>query len=177
VQEWAPSAPGEEDEAFVSLEESLQREGRGVASAPPMGVGKQTAEIRVPSGGLREDRKVPQTRRIVRPGRAEKGARRELDFRKTALSHGDLGAGDRLDLRITRCSRELHAAVEAVMIGQRERGIAQLLSPEDQLFGVRGPIQEGVARMSVELDVRGSRARAARRIHIPKIHRKVWARK
>ena len=53
---------------------------------------------------------------------------------------------------------ELERAVETVVVGQRQRLVAQLDRPRRQLLGLRGPVQKGVGRVDMELDV-GRRTR------------------
>ena len=52
-----------------------------------------------------------------------------------------------------RVPGELHGAVQTVVIGESERGIAELDRPVHQLAEVGGSVQEGEARMAVELYV------------------------
>ncbi len=73
---------------------------------------------------------------------------------KPALPDRDLGSRDRLEALLLRGPGELHGPVEAVVVGEGERRIAELLRALDELLGMRGPVQEGVARVGVELDVR-----------------------
>lgn len=72
--------------------------------------------------------------------------------RKVELER-DLGARDGLETFSAGCLGELHGAVEAVVIGQGEGRITQLLCPKDQLFGMGCAVQEGKPRVGVELDV------------------------
>ena len=53
-----------------------------------------------------------------------------------ARSQGELGARDRLEVRLAGCPGELHRAIEAVVVGERQGGIADLLRAQDQLLGV-----------------------------------------
>ena len=48
---------------------------------------------------------------------------------------------------------ELERAVEPVVVGQRERLVAQLDRAGAQLLGLRGPVQKGVGRVGMELDI------------------------
>ena len=48
---------------------------------------------------------------------------------------------------------ELHRAVDGVVIGQRERVVAELERRRGQLLGQRDAVQEGVGGVAVELDV------------------------
>jgi len=49
--------------------------------------------------------------------------------------------------------RELERAVDAVVIGERERLIAELGRPRRELLGLRRPVEERVGGMCVQLDV------------------------
>ena len=49
---------------------------------------------------------------------------------------------------------ELERAVDAVVIGEREGRIAELGGAGGELLRQRGPVEERVRRMAVELDVR-----------------------
>ena len=40
-----------------------------------------------------------------------------------------------------------------VVVGEREGGVAELLGPEEEFFGVGGAVQEGEAGVAVEFDV------------------------
>ena len=53
-----------------------------------------------------------------------------------------LGAGDRTEPERLRGVRELERAVDAVVIGERERRIAELGGADGQLFGQRGAVEE-----------------------------------
>ena len=52
---------------------------------------------------------------------------------RTAVQ-GDLGAGDRADADELRRVGELERAVDAVVIGERERLVAELCRPQRQLL-------------------------------------------
>ncbi len=110
-------AAGEADEPFVELCEQGRIERRRQQLAflrPRVGVrgGQQQAEVRVALRRLDEEGHV-------RP--ADKG---------------HLGAGDRADADELRGVRELERAVDAVVIGERERFVAELRCPQRQLLGV-----------------------------------------
>jgi hypothetical protein len=70
-----------------------------------------------------------------------------------AVAQRDLRARDRTQAMELRAPGELHGAVQAVVIGEGERRIAELDRSAHQLVGVGGSVQEGEARMAVELDV------------------------
>ena len=72
---------------------------------------------------------------------------------RNVQSHRDLGTGDGLKSFGAGRLGKFHGPVQAVVIRERHGGIAQLEGPKDQLFRMRGSIQEGEAGVAVELDV------------------------
>ena len=64
-----------------------------------------------------------------------------------------LGAGDRPDAGVLRGMRELERAVDAVVVGESERRVAELRRSRDELLWMRGAVEERVRRVAVELDV------------------------
>src|SRR6266704_6443236 len=69
------------------------------------------------------------------------------------VEQGQLRAGDRLQAEGLGFVRERHRAVEAVVVGEGERRVAELGSRERELLGVRGAVQEREGGVAVELDV------------------------
>ena len=61
-----------------------------------------------------------------------------------AADERHLGAGDRADSDELCRMGELERAVDAVMIGERERLVAELGRPERQLLGMGGAVQERI---------------------------------
>ena len=129
-------AAGEADEPLVQLlEQRLVERGLArlvLASRRPRvrpGGGEQPAEVRVALRRLDEQRDV------------------------RAAGERDLGAGDRPHAERLGRVRELERAVDAVVVGERERLVAELGGGRDELLGLRGPVQERVRRMGVELDI------------------------
>ena len=55
-----------------------------------------------------------------------------------------LGAGDRPDAEVLRGLCELERAVDAVVVGQCERLVAELGRPQRQLLGVRRTVEERI---------------------------------
>jgi hypothetical protein len=55
-----------------------------------------------------------------------------------------LGARDRPDAEQLRRVRELERAEDTVVVGQRERLVAELGGPRGKLLGLRGAVEEGV---------------------------------
>ena len=70
-----------------------------------------------------------------------------------AACERDLGAGDRAQAEVLRGLGELERAVDAVVVGQRERVVAELGGPGGELLGQRGAVEERVRRVRVQLDV------------------------
>ena len=59
-----------------------------------------------------------------------------------AADEGHLRAGDRPDADELRRVRELERAVDALVVGERERLVAELGGTERQLLRVRGTVQK-----------------------------------
>ena len=70
-----------------------------------------------------------------------------------AVGEGDLGAGDGTDPDRSGRVGELERAVDTVVVGERERGIAELGGTDGELFGQRRPVEEAVGGVRVQLDV------------------------
>ena len=96
---------------------------------------EQPAEVRVALGALDEQRDV------------------------AAAFESDLRAGDRPQPERFRRVGELERAVHAVVVGERERLVAELGGPRGELLGLRSAVEERVCRVAVELDVGHSRRR------------------
>ena len=103
---------------------------------------------------------LPPGRPCVRPGGREQPAEvrvalRRLDEQRDVRAAGerDLGAGDRPHAERLGGVRELERAVDTVVIGERERLVAELGGGRSELLGLRGPVQERVRRVGMELDV------------------------
>ena len=116
---------GEADEALVQLGEQggIERRRQQLAFLWP-GVrvrgGQQAAEVRVALRRLDEDGDV-----------------------RTAVE-GDLGPGDRADADELRRVRELERAVDAVVVGERERLVAELRRPQRQLLRMGGAVEKRI---------------------------------
>ena len=110
---------GEADEPFVELEEELEIERGG---KPISGIRRrqETAEVGVARRRLDEERDV--------------GAAEERHLRPRDRPHAE---------RLRRM-RELERAGDAVVVGQRERLVAELGRGGRKLLGLRGPVEEGV---------------------------------
>ena len=64
-----------------------------------------------------------------------------------------LGARDRPHAERLRSVRELERAVDAVVVGEGECVVPELGRACRELLGLRCPVEEGVRRVTVELDV------------------------
>ena len=119
-------AAGEADEALVQLLEQglVERrlQGRLALLGPGVGVrsGQEPAEVRVAALALDEQRDV------------------------RAVGERDLGPRDRPDAERLRRVRELERAVDAVVVGERERLVAELRRPNRELLGQRGAVEERI---------------------------------
>ena len=124
-RETVPRAAGQADEALVELREQVPIEARRnrlrrLGPSPGMRRGQQPAEVRVPARRLDEQCHVrPVRERHLRPG-------------------------DRPHAERLRRVRELERPVHAVVVGQRERLVAQLGRPRGQLLGMGRPVEEGI---------------------------------
>jgi hypothetical protein len=121
-------AAGEADEALVPLREQRRVEAR-VQALVRMGCREEAAEVRVAARSLDEEGDVG----VV-------GERR-------------LGAGDGPHADGLGGVGELERAVDAVVVGKREGGIAEVGGADGELLGKRGAVEEGVGGVRVELDV------------------------
>ncbi len=125
-RESAPRTAGEADEPFVQLGEQRRVERRGqrlgtlLRTRARVGCGQQAAEVRVAGRRLHQQRHV------------------------RAIGQRDLRPRDGPDAECLRCVRELERAVKPVMVGQRERLVAELGRPGRELFGQRGAVQERI---------------------------------
>jgi len=61
-----------------------------------------------------------------------------------AAREGDLGAGDRPDAERLGSVGELERPVDAVVVGERERLVAELGGARGELLGLRGTVEERV---------------------------------
>ena len=91
----------------------------------------------------------------------------------TATVERDLGTGDRSHPERLRGMRELERAVDAVVVGERERLVAELGRAGGELLGLGGAVEEGVGRVRVQLDVARAdprtRATARPRLRCPSL--------
>jgi hypothetical protein len=71
-----------------------------------------------------------------------------------AIGQGQLGPSDRCDTSRPRSSRELHGAVEPVVIGDGQSSIAKVGGLTNDLLWQGRAIEEGECGVEMELDVR-----------------------
>ncbi len=76
----------------------------------------------------------------------------------TASPQRDLGARDRAQPEVLGGVGELERPVDPVVVGERERVVAELHRPRGELLGLRGAVEERVGRVRVQLDVSGAHA-------------------
>ena len=112
-------AAGQADEAVVALGELLQRQ-RRLEAVVRVREGEQPAEVRVAPRCLDEQRHV-----------------------RAALER-HLRARDRPHAEGLRRVRELERAVDAVVVGERKRLVAELRSPDHELLGLRRPVEKRI---------------------------------
>ena len=141
VREAVARAAGEGDEPIRVLEQEVEVE-RG----------------RKRSIGLVARRPRPRVRGREKPTEIRVALRR-LDEERQVRPVGErhLRAGDRADAERLRSVRELERPVDPVVVGERERLVAELGRPRRELFRQRRPVEKRVGRVRVELDVRQNR--------------------
>jgi hypothetical protein len=121
-------AAGEADEALVPLLEESLVEAR-VQALVRVRRGEEAAEVAVAARLLDEERDV------------------------RAVGEGHLGAGDRTQAERPGRVGELERAVDPVVVGERERVVAELDGARGELLGQGGAVEERVGRVAVELGV------------------------
>ena len=130
-------AAGEADEPLVQLRDGLERD-RGLEQHP----------VLLALG--------PRSRMSGREDPAEVGvaaARLDEERHVRASVERHLRAGDRPHTGVLRGVGELERAVDAVVVGQRERLVAELGGPRDELLRMRRAVEERVRGVAVQLDV------------------------
>jgi hypothetical protein len=121
-----PRAAGQADEPLGVCEQRLERQlGRervGALLRPRAGVrlGQEPAEVRVPRRRLDEQRDV------------------------RAAGQRQLGAGDRLDAERLGRVGVLQRAADGVVVGERERLVAEVGGARGELVGQRGAVEERI---------------------------------
>ena len=110
---------GQADEAVVPHRELFERQ-RRLEPVVRVREGEQPAEVRVAPRRLDKQRDM--------------GAALERHLR----------AGDRPHAEGLRRVRELERAVDAVVVGERERLVAELGGPDHELLGLRRPVEERI---------------------------------
>jgi hypothetical protein len=114
-----PRAAGEADEALIALDEFRERQ-RGLEPVVRVREGQQSTEVHVAPWRLDKQRQV--------------GAALERH----------LSARDRPHAEGFRRMRELERAVDAVVVGERERLVAELRSPDHELLWLRRAVKERI---------------------------------
>ena len=155
----AQAAPAE---GLVEHPAALQRDSlvavheRAVARAArqadePLGALAQRVQRRARARAVLDVRGREQLREIG-VARARLGEQRDVEG---AVLVGDrqLASGDGPQAERLGGVRELERAAEVVVIGQRERPVAELVRTGDQFLRPRGAVEEGVGRVAVELRV------------------------
>ncbi len=125
--EAVPGAARERDQPFGMLGDDVDRRRRRLTIG--MRVREDPAEVCVAALALAEQRDVRPT------------------------CERDLRAGDRPQPERLGGVRELERAVDPVVVGERERVVAELHRPRRELLRQRGAVQERIRRVGVQLDV------------------------
>jgi hypothetical protein len=133
-----PRATGEADEPFVQLLEQTVIECRIR--------GRLTLSSFRPRARVRSRDQAAEIRVSLR--------RLDEDGHVRAISERQLGAGDGAHAEVLGRMRELERAVDPVVVGERECGIAELGGADGELLRQRRSVEERVRGMSVQLDVR-----------------------
>ena len=134
-----PRAAGQAHEAGRVALDLLERDARGRRLGRPLAR---------PLVSLRDQpAEVPVARSVL----AEQG---DVE----GVVEGELRSDDRAQAERFRRLRELHRAVEAVVVGDGERGVPVLRGGMRELDRMRGAVQERERRVAVELDVGHRRA-------------------
>src|SRR5215203_6575819 len=116
------------DEPLVQLREQVRIEA-GVEALAGVRGGQQAAQVRVTAWGLDQESQV------------------------RAVGEGGLGAGDGADADRARRVGELERTVDAVVVRQCKRRIAELGGADRELLGQRRAVKEAVGGVRVQLDV------------------------
>ncbi len=118
------------------------------------GFGDEHRQIPIAFPILREQYQVSlQRRRIVHRASCIGVAVTMLDARCTMHFDCEFGSDDAVDLRFARRLRERDDAAELVVIGERERAVAERLRARHERLGRRRTIQQRERGMAVEFDV------------------------
>ena len=117
----------------------------------PLGAPAQRVQRRARARAVLYVRGREQLREIG-VARARLGEQRDVEG---AVFVGDrqLASGDGPQAERLGGVRELERAAEVVVIGQRERLVAELVRTGDKFLRPRGAVEEGVGRVAVELRV------------------------
>jgi hypothetical protein len=137
----AVAAAREGNQPLCMPSEDLWLDARLPALMIEVRVRQQAAEVGVAAGRLAEESKVmliPHPRPLSRAG--ERG-------------ESNLCAGDGPESPGVGALRELHRAVQAVVVRKRERFVSELEGAEDEFVDVRGAFEEGEVGVGVEFGV------------------------
>ena len=158
-----PRAPRQADEPlgvpldFLERRPSRFRDPRRVVPRMRVRRGQEPAKVPIPVRVLHQQRHVRQARLMGR-----KPVRLLFSSFGPINTEGQLGAGDRAEAEADGGMGELHRAPDPVVVGQRQRRIAELRGGARQLQRGRGAVEEGERRVGVQLDVgRGARHRSS----------------
>ncbi len=132
-----------DDDPLVVLGQQFAVDAGARVEALGVGQGGELDEIPVPDGvaGQKDQMVV----RLGRGGRPPTGA--PIPGRHVRL-HPD----DRLDSRRSRVLLELPGRVEVTVIGDRHRGLLELLGPANQVIDSVGAVEEGELGVAVQVD-------------------------
>jgi hypothetical protein len=152
----ASTAPGEGNEALSACEEGRKEKGGPAAFTLVVRLAQQAAKVGVTGWCFGQKGHVAATGQRVAIRIVERAAAQSVQaFRdpRNIQSHRDFGASDGLKSFSAGCLGEFHGSVQAVVIRERHRWIAQLEGLKDQLFRMRSAVEEGESGMAVQFDV------------------------
>ncbi len=154
-------AAGEADEPLGVLGERRRPRPRlpggaaGALAGAGVGLGQQPAEVAVAGRGLDQQRQVGEVGALFPPGLGAPVPSRlgEVDRQ--------LGAGYRPHAQPLAGVGELHRPPDPVVVGQRQRRVAEVGRGAGQLGRGRGAVEEGEGRVGVQLYIWGVHRAAA----------------
>ena len=131
--------------------------------------GEREQPLRVRGDGVERERGAPaiavhararDERGEIAVARAIFGEEHEMVRHAAVAAHGDLGADDALERTAVARLREGDDAAQLIVIGERERVVAELHRAIDELVGMRRAIEERERGVAVQLDVRTARVQS-----------------
>ena len=101
----------------------------------------QPAEVRIAPGRLDEQGDMGA---VSRSGAGKAGTSAPVRLRRAYAGEGDLGTRDRPDAECLGRMGELERAADGVVVGERERLVAEVGGARGELVGQRGAVEERI---------------------------------